>query len=163
MNKLALLDELILRVHTGEIELQTEPCREFAERMLQEIKMLMVQSLERKVWEDITNPATSFYAPDFESWKKLLNWADGNEDYAAVLEESYTEEELGSLWNASHVVGALQEQQIKEGIFRCVSAQRTYEMMVKLQYVTPEPQTEKLRRREILARIKGYYGVLYAQ
>lgn len=155
MDKLELLKELSIMVHTGEI--QTVEDAADAEEMLSEIRQIVMKALKTEVFDNITDKNTVFYAPEYVSWKDFLNHCNGNEDYAAAL-ESYTEEELAALWEASHIAGRMDEQQIKNGIFHQFATWKMYQILLKKKYILPD---HTLQEREIAAKVKGFYNILY--
>lgn len=160
MNKFALLEELFTMVHTGEIKLQEDAAD--AERLILDIRKDVEAALKREIFEDITDKNTAFYAPEHDSWTDFLNFCNGNEDYAEVLGR-YTEDELTSLWEGSHLADALAEKKIMEGIFHQVATLKMYSILLKKRYVSHSPKIQEVRRLEVMAKIKGFYSALYEQ
>lgn len=111
MNRLTFLDELLIMVRSGEIK--TEESSDDAERLLLNFKCMVYEELKKEIFEDVTDIQTVYYAPEFDSWKAFLNHCNGNEDYAAVLAQTCTEEQLEQLWQSSHVMEDMTEGQIK--------------------------------------------------
>lgn len=158
MDRLALLDELVVMVRAGEIA--TVEGNEETEQLLLEIRRIVHETLSEEIYKDITASDTSYFAPEYESWMNFLNYCDGNSDYAAVLEESYTEEELESLWQCSHIMEELTE---KKAIDALILAMKQLKMLqlVRKSFVPCDPQRERKIREGLRAQIIGFYNQLY--
>lgn len=158
MNKLEFIDDLIAMVRTDELK---HPCgKEDSEWILLEIRRMYMESLDNEVLDDITDKNLSFYAPDFENWKDYLNFFNGYEDYAEIL-ESYTEKDLGALWEASHLTGYMDEEHMRRKLFRLISTLKMLDTLTVKHPVALDKAEIVSQRKEVIAQIKGIYNMLY--
>lgn len=158
MNRLTFLDELLVMIRSGEIK--TEESSDDAERLLLSFKLMVYEELKKEIFEDVTDIQTVYYAPEFDSWKAFLNHCNGNDDYAAVLAETYTEEQLEGMWNCSHIVEDMPEEQIKSGLLLQIEQLKMLDIVN--QHTKPvNPDEESLAKDMIRARLKGLFSILY--
>lgn len=160
MDKLALLDELATMVHDKKIEV-TEDATD-AEKMLLDIRRIVHESLSHEVVSDITNRFTHFYAPDFDSWKSLLCSCNDNQDYATVL-ETYTEEELDSLWQHSHRVSKMDIKALSMQLYATLATFKMYEILTKQKKLPSDPKEYQINQQKILAQMKGLYNIIFEE
>lgn len=158
MDKLAFLDELVIMVQTGEI--MPEEGSESAKKLLMDIRRIVHESLAEEIYNDVTDTKTAYFAPEYKSWKTFLSDCNGNIDYKVVLEESYTEEELESLWQCSHIMEDMTREQIRDDLFLQM-CQLKMMSLVRKNATLVNPQSEKRTLEGIKARIKGLFNILY--
>lgn len=158
MDRLALLDELLVMVRAGEIA--TVEGNEETEQLLLEIRRIVHESLSEEIYKDITASDTSYFAPEYESWTNFLNYCDGNSDYAAVLKESYTEKELEILWQYSHIMEELTEKKAIDALILAMKQLKMIQLLRKSS-VPCDPQQARKIREGLWARIIGVYNQLY--
>lgn len=158
MNRLSFLDELLVMVRTG--EMKTEESAEEAEKLLLNFRRMVYEELKKEIFEDVTDIQTVYYAPEFDSWKAFLNHSNGNEDYAAVLDEAYTEKQLEDMWQNSHIMEDMTEEQIKSELSMQIGQLKM--LNIVNQYSNPvNPDGEARARDMIHARLKGLFNILY--
>lgn len=159
MDKLTLLDELIIRIRTEEIKTVEASNKESAEILI-EIRQLVEKALYDEVVGDITNYQTEYYAPEYDSWKQFLADCNGYEDYEKVLDSKFEEKELEALWQASHIAEDMDEIRIKEEMMFQIGQLKMLFLVHK--WAKPiNPEKNRQRMAEIEARIKGLYNMLY--
>lgn len=157
MNKLELLDELIIRVKTKEITLQEGT--EDALTTLLDIVRVVEQSLYDEIVRDITDSRTEYFAPEYPSWKHFLADCNGYGDYRQMLIK-FTNEELESMWQNSHIAEDMTEEKIKADMVLQIGQLKMLSLMGRPGQAS---NADKIRKMSdgIEARIKGLYNMLY--
>ncbi|MBQ9135969.1 MAG: hypothetical protein IJX66_07765 [Lachnospiraceae bacterium] len=159
MDKLSLLDELLVKVSTGEIKTDTGD-KETVAKILSEIRQVIEVATYAEIVQDVTNLHTGYFAPEYPSWKHYLIDCRGDEDYRTVLEQAFTNEELEALWQNSHIEEEMSEKQIKEDICRQIGQLKMIQLVQKTS--TPRnPEKARTMIEGMKARIVGLYNILY--
>lgn len=159
MDKLQLLDELIIKVNTGEIKTDTED-NEKAAKILLEIRRTVEAATYAEIVGDITDLHTGYYAPEHPTWKHFLNHCNGYNDYRDVLEHAFTNEDIEALWQNSHIVEEMSEEEIKAQI--CSQIGQLKMMQLVERHSAPvNPEKVKTIKEGIRARILGLYNILF--
>lgn len=167
MGKLSLLEELEIKITTGELVL--ESCTsgqnllnlEESLQVLRDIRNCVTDVIKEEIINDITNPETVFYAPEYSDWQTFLNLANGNEDYAQVLQMEFSEEDLELLWQNSHISEELTEEEIKKALVRQIGQLKMLALVKRQGFQPSEPQKSGRIIQSAEARIKGLYNMLY--
>lgn len=159
MDKLSLLDELLVKVSTGEIKTDTED-NDAAAKILSEIRRVVEAAIYAEIIKDVTNLHTGYYAPEYPTWKHYLNDCNGFEDYRIVLEQAFTNEELEALWQNSHIEEEMAEAQIKEDICMQIGQLKMLQLVEKIA-APRNPEKARMMIEAIKARIWGLYNILY--
>lgn len=157
-NHLAFLDELLVMVKTGEIN--TVEGKEDSIEMLENIKMIVRRELCHEIVRNVTDARTEYFAPEYEAWKTFLSDCNGDADYEQVLEDSFTEEELESLWQSSHITEEMTQEEIKADILLQIGQLKILEKVNKT-HKASNPVSMLHVTSEIKARIQGLYSMLY--
>ncbi|MBD5536785.1 MAG: hypothetical protein HDQ99_14270 [Lachnospiraceae bacterium] len=158
MDCLKLLNDLLIMVKTGEMELEEDA--RYAEAMLRKIQDIVRDALYEMVVRDVTDTETEYYAPEHESWKAFMLWRNGYQDYETVLNESFQEKELEALWQNSHIAEEMPESKIKEEMMQQIGQLKMISLVSK---TASSEKSQKVRSLEesIKARIRGLYNMLY--
>ncbi len=159
MDKLSLLDELLVKVNTGEIKTDTED-NEVAAKILSEIRQVIEAATYAEIVQDVTDLHTGYFAPEYPSWKHYLNDCNGYEDYRTVLEQAFTNEELEALWQNSHIEEEMTEAQIKEDICKQIGQLKMIQLVQKTSTMR-NPKKVRTMIEGMKARIIGLYNILY--
>lgn len=157
MNKIALLNTLIVMNKSGEIN--TGENQNDADKMLQDIKMAIIENIRNEIFRDITDIHTGYYAPDFENWKQFLNYCNGNADYEAVLND-FEEEELEKLWQASHITEPMADEDINKELILQIRQMKMFDVVGRYAKAAA-PQKAQLAAESVRAKIRGLYGMIY--
>jgi len=157
MNKIALLNTLIVMNKSGEINTGENP--KDVDKMLQDIKMAVMADIRNEIFRDITDIHTSYYAPDFENWKRFLNYCNGNADYEAVLND-FEEEELEKLWQASHITEPMADEDINKELILQIRQMKILNVVGRYAKAA-DPKKAQLAVEAVRARIQGLYGMIY--
>ncbi len=159
MDKLTLLDELIIRIGTEEIKMSEESSKENVETLVW-IGQIVENALYEEIVQDITNLQTAYYAPEYDSWKQFLADCNGYEDYIQVLHKRFSEDELENLWQSSHISEDMEEAEIKEKMMLQIGQLKMHSLICK-KCKPAMPEKTLQRMNEIKARIQGLYNMLY--
>ncbi len=158
MNCLKLLDDLLVMVKAGEIELGEEAPD--AEEELHVIKKIVKESLYNEIVCDVTDIKTEYYAPEYASWREYLSDCDGNADYEDVLFESFEEKELEALWQNSHIAEDMSESKIKDEMLQQIGQLKMISLVSKSASPAKASKAHSLEE-SMKARIRGLYNMLY--
>jgi len=158
MDKLAILDDLIAKIHIGEVVLEADTRVQY-EKALRELRGLVKKDLREEIVRDITDLHTEYYAPEHDSWKAFLNHCNGGSDYAAVLEE-FDESELENLWQNSHIPEEMNEAEIRADMM-CQIGKLKMLSIVNRDFDCTDHDKANEMISGIVARIKGLYNMLY--
>ena len=158
MNCLKLLDDLLVMVKAGEIELGEEA--HDAEEELHIIKKIVKESLYNEIVCDVTDIKTEYYAPEYASWREYLSDCDGNADYEDVLFESFEEKELEALWQNSHIAEDMSESKIKDEMLQQIGQLKMISLVSKSASPAKSSKAHSLEE-SMKARIRGLYNMLY--
>ncbi len=157
MNKIALLNTLIVMNKSGEINTGENP--KDVDKMLQDIKMAVMADIRNEIFRDITDIHTSYYAPDFENWKQFLNYCNGNADYEAILND-FEEVELEKLWQASHITEPMADEDINKELILQIRQMKMLNVVGRYAKAADPPKAQ-LAVAAVRARIQGLYGMIY--
>lgn len=159
MDKLTLLDELIIRIQSGEIKTVMATNKE-SELVLREVKMIVEKALYEDVVKDVTGYRTEYYAPEWDSWKQFLAECNGYADYQKILNEKFTECELAELWQESHIAEDMEEDEIKKELISQIGQLKIFASLCREKKpVNPEKAMQGIVKMQ--ARIQGLYNMLY--
>lgn len=157
MDKLELIETLIVMIQTGEIKLGV-PTRE-SDELLRRIWQIVWADQQLEIVRDITDIHTEYFAPEFDSWHDFLNYCNGSDDYSRVL-DGYTEEQMELLWQNSHVQDALDEMQIKTEMIKLIGQRKVLELAGQTESATGTAK-RMMTIHAIDARLRGLYSMLY--
>lgn len=157
MTKFEVLNELIDRVQSGELEIGRD--KEEAERLLSEIYLNVQVALYDEIVEHITAHTASYYAPEYPSWKEFLSACYEDEDMQQVLQQEFSDEEIEELWQNSHITEELDEQQIKEELVKQIAQLKMTMLVSRTSTTNPEIYRRFYAGRK--ARIQGLFNILF--
>ena len=158
MDKFAFIDELISMIRTG--ELKTVEGADDSIKMLEDMQLMVMESLHNEIIRDITDERTEYYAPEFKSWQQFFSYCNGNADYEKVLCSSFSQKELETLWQNSHIAEELREKEIEEKLLLEITQLKMLEIKQEAS-VFMNPILMLQTKEAIKARIVGLYNLLY--